>query len=87
MSEAYSEYQNWTSLAACKDAERELFYPPEGKPLTAVQIRLSKAICGRCVVREECLSEALRLGDFVAVLGGTTPRERRKMKNSQPGRD
>ena len=36
--------------------------------------------CGRCPVRAECLQWALAIGDDQAILGGTDPETRRRMR-------
>lgn len=72
--------ENWRALAACRDADPELFYPVgdgwagQGNARRAEQAR---AVCAVCPVRAECLADALERGDVFAVLGGTLPDERR----------
>lgn len=65
-------------LIACKNEDPELFHH-EGPPYTA-----AKAICATCPERLDCLAEALE-NDEHGIWGGTTRRERNKMKNRRVG--
>jgi WhiB family transcriptional regulator, redox-sensing transcriptional regulator len=46
----------------------------------------AKAICGRCPVREACLSFALSTGQGEGIWGGLTSDERRRQRASAAGR-
>jgi DNA-binding CsgD family transcriptional regulator len=64
--------------ALCAQADPELWLPEQGGHSSA-----AKRICARCEAFEECLTYALehqldQPGD--GVWGGTTPRERRRMR-------
>ncbi len=73
---------DWRSRAACLDVDvdAEIFYvvPQSGEAYDA-QVAEAKAVCWRCPVREVCLGDAIERGDAWAVLGGTTPEERRAL--------
>jgi WhiB family redox-sensing transcriptional regulator len=82
----------WTERANCRDADPELFHVPSGDrggqpgPLRqreTVRIRRAKAICGGCPVRAECLEFAMESKDAWAILGGTTPEERKNMRHNE----
>lgn len=60
----------WQEQAICGQADPELFYPDQG-----VDNRQAKAMCLRCDVREECLTDALEHRDFWGVRGGFSERE------------
>jgi len=64
----------WMADAACLGVDPRVFVP--GKPSAA-----SKAFtfCGRCPVRSECLSWAIEVEDYCAVLGGTDGPARRRI--------
>jgi len=62
--------------AACLGEDPELFFPNGISEEAQEQARQAKAICLRCPIRDECLAEALELGDQWAVRGATTPEER-----------
>lgn len=61
----------------CTKVDGELFYPTEHDEFA---IRKAKAICGPCPIKGECLMFAYATDDQHAILGGTTPRERRALK-------
>lgn len=73
------EMQDWRELASCRGVEPETFYPVgdswEGEG-NAARAEAAKAVCARCPVQLECLSDAVERGDAFAVLGGTLPAER-----------
>jgi WhiB family redox-sensing transcriptional regulator len=63
--------------AACGEQDLDLFYPEPGD-LAAEQA--AKQVCAGCPVREPCLDMALATGDTHAILGGTTPAERARLR-------
>lgn len=65
----------WTVDAACKDKPQELFYPTRGE-----EVGLAKEICAGCPVRQPCLDYALDNGERFGVWGGTSERERRRIR-------
>jgi hypothetical protein len=71
----------WRSRAACRDVDPELFFPtaaPGTHPHTT-QVRRAKAVCGRCPVRRDCLTDALTRIPY-GVAGGLTEDERRNLR-------
>jgi len=66
--------------SACGDQDLELFYPDPGDLETE---RAAKQVCAACPVREPCLEMALRTGDQHAILGGTTPEERGRLRRQR----
>ena len=67
-------YQGWRDEAACRDADPELFFPPERGG--EAQAGKAKAICAGCPVRTPCLEYAVRHGERFGVWGGTAEGER-----------
>ncbi len=63
--------------AACGPDDLELFYPEPGD-LEAEQA--AKQVCAACPVQQPCLEMALATGDQHAILGGTTPTERGRLR-------
>jgi WhiB family redox-sensing transcriptional regulator len=69
---------DWTALAACRDID-----PDELFVQGAAQNR-AKARCLGCVVRTECLADALDNRVEFGVWGGMTERERRALLRRRP---
>jgi WhiB family redox-sensing transcriptional regulator len=67
--------ENWKLAGACRDRDPNLFFPENDRWAE----RRAKAICEGCMVRAQCLDVALR-GNDVGIWGGTTERERKKIK-------
>ena len=65
--------EEWRRLALCAQTDPNLWFPEKGDFKTA---RRAKRICGRCVVREECLDYALADTSLEGIWGGLSRRER-----------
>jgi WhiB family redox-sensing transcriptional regulator len=72
-------------LGACHGEDPELFFPaaPAG---TRPQTDAAKEVCGRCLVRGECLAYALVTCQPDGIWGGTTQDERWGAGGSPPSR-
>jgi WhiB family transcriptional regulator, redox-sensing transcriptional regulator len=68
----------WTEQAACADADPDIFFPERGKPTAP-----AKAICAVCPVRVECLEYALDASEKFGVWGGTSEKERRRLRRDR----
>jgi hypothetical protein len=67
----------WRARAACIDVDAELFFPVgESGPAVEAQVAEAKAVCAGCLVRAECLADAL-VGMPYGIAGGLTAEERR----------
>lgn len=71
----------WRSRAACIGHPPDWFYPERTSTARAdggltLPERRAKAVCVRCPVRAECLTEAIVMQDPWGVWGGTLPHER-----------
>jgi WhiB family transcriptional regulator, redox-sensing transcriptional regulator len=66
--------------AACGDQDLELFYPDPGDLETE---QAAKQVCASCPVKQPCLEMALQTGDQHAILGGTTPDERGRLRRQR----
>ena len=71
---------DWRHVAACRDADPELFFPIGTTGPALVQIEQAKAICHACPVMDACLEWALETGEEAGVWGGTSEDERRALK-------
>jgi len=63
----------WQDQASCKRSNPEEFFP------TSAPDPQTKQRCARCPVREQCLAFALE-NNMVGVWGGTSTKERRRLK-------
>ncbi len=70
--------QDWAMQAACRTSD-----PDELFVQGAAQNR-AKVVCGGCVVRTECLADALDNRVEFGVWGGMTERERRAVLKKRP---
>jgi WhiB family transcriptional regulator, redox-sensing transcriptional regulator len=68
--------EHWSSLAECRSADPELFFPLYDFGTSAMQIADAKTFCARCLVRRQCLAFAVRTGQAHGVWGGMTEQER-----------
>jgi WhiB family redox-sensing transcriptional regulator len=73
-----AEGADWTSLAACRGSD-----PDELFVSGAAQNQVKKR-CFTCVVRTECLADALDNRVEFGVWGGMTERERRALLRRRP---
>ena len=65
----------WRSRGECLRHDPETFFPNAAEdPVAAIEI------CGSCTVLGPCLAAALDSGECEGVWGGTTPEERRPMR-------
>jgi WhiB family redox-sensing transcriptional regulator len=71
------EEEAWIDSAACLGVDPELFFPRKGENN---QLAEAKSICARCVVRDDCLEYALVHREKFGVWGGTSERERRRLR-------
>ena len=74
----------WMLSANCFGRTDLFFAPDESETRAERRYRESqaKSVCFECVVRVECLSEALRSDERFGIWGGLTERERRAARRS-----
>jgi WhiB family redox-sensing transcriptional regulator len=65
-------------LGSCRGMDPDVFFPDRGESLAP-----AKAVCGECIVRDECLEYALDHGERFGVWGGTSERERRRLRRAR----
>jgi len=65
----------WMRRANCLGVDPELFFPERG-----ASTREAKAVCHGCVVRGACLDYALARSEKHGIWGGTSERERRRIR-------
>lgn len=70
----------WQPLAACRDADAEIFFPVgEQDPVIA----RAKRVCSGCEVSGPCLDYATATGQDHGIWGGTTPDDRRAARRRE----
>ena len=65
-------------LGSCRGMDPDVFFPDRGESLSP-----AKAVCAECIVRDECLEYALDNGERFGVWGGTSERERRRLRRAR----
>jgi len=65
----------WQHEAACRGLSTELFFPARGEPLAPPQ-----TVCAGCKVRAECFEHAVEARERFGIWGGTSERERRRIR-------
>ena len=68
----------WQFEGACRDADQDLFFHPEGERGSARRRRAeaAKAICATCPVIKECREQSLTVREPYGVWGGLSEDER-----------
>lgn len=72
---------DWQARAACADVDPEIFFPERGG-----SSRAARAVCARCEVRMQCLEYALKNKEQFGIWGGTSERERRRIRKERAAR-
>jgi WhiB family transcriptional regulator, redox-sensing transcriptional regulator len=70
--------EGWKMLGHCVGKDTNLFFPDAA--YNRFEVKFAKDICAVCPVRAQCMDYALR-HDEIGIWGGTTERERKKIKN------
>ncbi|MCL1840846.1 MAG: WhiB family transcriptional regulator [Propionibacteriaceae bacterium] len=65
----------WQDRALCAQTDPEAFFPDKGG-----STREAKGVCAHCEVREPCLEYAITHDERFGIWGGTSERERRKLR-------
>jgi WhiB family redox-sensing transcriptional regulator len=73
--EQLTRRSTWQARAACRGSGTAAFFPSPGATLET-----ARALCVRCSVREPCLAYAMADVDLQGVWGGTSARERRRIR-------
>lgn len=82
-------FDRWQDHAKCIDTDPTLFYPGQG---SNGQVSTAKRFCkgqdgtAVCPVLDECLDHAMAHDERFGVWGGTSERERRKLRKTWPRR-
>lgn len=68
----------WQANARCSEVDPEIFFPERGGSSKA-----ARAVCNKCDVRNQCLEYALNNKEQFGIWGGTSERERRKLRKDR----
>ncbi len=68
----------WTRDAACQETPGVSFFPKVG-----ASVEPARRVCADCLVRQECLDHALVNNIRHGVWGGTSERERKRLRTSR----
>ena len=80
VNEEDSDRVNWREQAACLGSQSDVFFPVGRGAGSRNWVMAAKRICASCPVRPECLSYAVTTIQPDGVWGGTTPKERQKLR-------
>ncbi len=72
--------QPWMADAACKEHDRDVFFPHRGQNDKLAE---AKAVCAGCLVRLDCLGYAIDNDEKFGIWGGRSERERRRMRRAR----
>lgn len=76
-----THHWEWQLLGACRGADHELFFHPEGErgPRRAGREAAAKAVCARCPVLALCREHALAAREPYGIWGGLAEQEREQL--------
>jgi WhiB family transcriptional regulator, redox-sensing transcriptional regulator len=74
---------SWHESATCLGADTELFIPVCFTGAAVADIHDAKAFCGRCPVRDCCLTYVRDAGQTAGIWGGYVENERRTMRRGR----
>jgi WhiB family redox-sensing transcriptional regulator len=70
--------EGWQDQAACRNNDDFNFFPARGE-----DTKSSKQLCSSCEVSKDCLEYAMWSGENFGIWGGTSERERRKLRQQR----
>lgn len=68
----------WQAEARCSEVDPEIFFPERGGSSKA-----ARSVCNGCSVRTQCLEYALNNKEQFGIWGGTSERERRRLRRER----
>jgi WhiB family transcriptional regulator, redox-sensing transcriptional regulator len=71
----FQQQLSWQARARCVEVDPEIFFPDRGGSSKA-----ARAVCRDCSVQTECLKYALANREQFGIWGGTSERERRRLR-------
>lgn len=74
---------DWRFKAACRGEDVDLFFPIGVGPRATQQADEAKSVCRSCLVRQECLEDALKRPEKFGIFGGLDADERLKLRRNR----
>jgi WhiB family transcriptional regulator, redox-sensing transcriptional regulator len=74
---------DWRAVAACREADPDLFFPVGTTGAALRQIEAAKTVCRACPSLDACLEFALDTGQDAGVWGATSEEERRAIRRAR----
>jgi WhiB family transcriptional regulator, redox-sensing transcriptional regulator len=74
---------DWRAVAACREADPDLFFPVGTTGAALRQIEAAKTVCRSCPSLDACLEFALSTGQDAGVWGATSEEERRAIRRAR----
>jgi WhiB family transcriptional regulator, redox-sensing transcriptional regulator len=71
----------WQTNARCAEVDPEIFFPERGG-----SSKKAREVCDQCEVRSQCLEYALNNKEQFGIWGGTSERERRRLRKERARR-
>ena len=83
---ADTDPDRWMPNAACRTADPEDFFGPDGERITSRERREKQArkTCATCPVSRQCLGYAVATKQGAGIWGGTSPEERIALAQVNP---
>jgi WhiB family transcriptional regulator, redox-sensing transcriptional regulator len=72
--------QRWRAMSACRDVGSDIFISED--PMGWFEERSAKAVCGQCLVVDDCLAFAITHNAPFGIWGGMTAAERRAVRKT-----
>lgn len=69
---------DWMELGKCREVHPRVMYPHDVSGTV-----VAKRVCAGCPVRSECLEWALERNEYFGVWGGTSERERNRLRKAR----
>jgi WhiB family redox-sensing transcriptional regulator len=74
---------DWRAVAACREADPDLFFPVGTTGAALRQIEAAKTVCRSCPSLDACLEFALSTCQDAGVWGATSEEERRAIRRAR----
>ena len=80
----YKAIEAAPAIPPCQVTDPDLWFPESGGE--NFQFRTAKKFCGQCPVQKECAAYALSEPDLLGIWGGTTVKDRQRIRALGKGR-